>query len=380
MFTRNIKLPREKSYFLFGPRGTGKSTLVRALYPVAPFIDLLDAKTFQMLLARPQDLALFIPPGYSGFVVIDEVQRVPELLNEVHRQIESKENLKFILTGSSARKLRRAGTNLLAGRALTYFLNPMTAEELGEVFSLPDAIQYGMLPAIFSEADRKKYLESYVSTYLQEEILQEGLTRNLGAFSRFLETASFSVGSPINASAIARDSAIERKVIENYFTILEDLMLGIRLPVFSRRAKRRLISHPKFYFFDTGIFQILRPRGVLDSESEIGGSALESLFLQNAIAVNNNLGLDFKISYYRTATGHEVDFIFYGPRGFYAFEIKNTSRFSASHLRGLKVFSKEYPAAKLFLLYTGNKEFYSGNIEIFPIARAMSDFSKFLTK
>lgn len=236
------------------------------------------------------------------------------------------------------------------------------------------------MPATFSESNPKKYLESYVSTYLQEEILQEGLTRNLGAFSRFLETASFSVGSPINTSSIARDSSVERKVVENYFTILEDLMLGVRLPVFSRRAKRKLINHPKFYFFDTGIFQTIRPCGVLDAASEIGGPALENLFLQNIIAVNNNLGLDYQISYYQTARGDEVDFVMYGKHGFYAFEIKNSSRFSNSFLHGLKVFGKEYPQAKLFLLYTGGQELYFDNIKVVPITKILSSLSTFLTQ
>lgn len=379
MFTRNIKLPQDKSFFLFGPRGTGKSTLVRSLYPNAPFIDLLDAKTFQVLLARPQDLMSNVPPDYSGYIIIDEVQRVPELLNEVHLQIESEKHHKFILTGSSARKLRRAGINLLAGRALTYFLSPMTAEEVGSAFSLSNSIKFGLLPATFGERDAQKYLESYVSTYLQEEILQEGLTRNLGAFSRFLETASFSVGSSVNTSSIARDSSIERKVVENYFTILEDLMLGVRLPIFSHRAKRKLINHPKFYFFDTGIFQTIRPRGVLDNESEIGGPALENLFLQNVIAVNNNLGLDYQISYYRTVGGDEVDFVLYGKRGFHAFEIKNSSRFSSSFLHGLKIFGKEYPQAKLFLLYTGDQELYFDNIKVIPINKVLLNLSTFLT-
>jgi uncharacterized protein len=379
MYSRSIKLPTDKSFFLFGPRGTGKSTLVRARYPDAPYIDLLDGKTYQRLLARPDELMASIPPNYSGYIIIDEIQRIPELLNEVHRQIESDNRHKFILTGSSARKLRRRGTNLLAGRALTYFLSPMTAEEVGKDFSLPDSVRYGSLPAIYKETDRSEYLESYVSTYLQEEVLQEGLTRNLGAFSRFLETASFSVGSPVNTSSIARDSAIERKVVENYFTILEDLMLGVRIPVFSRKAKRKLISHPKFYFFDVGIFQTLRPRGILDNESEIGGPALENLFLQNAIAVNNNLKLNYKISYYRTVNGVEVDLILYGPKGFHAFEVKNSSNFSSSHLRGLKAFGRQYPEAKLHLLYTGNKELYFNKITVSPIKDILPGLSSLLT-
>ena len=276
MYTRQIRAPINKSFFLFGPRGTGKTTWVKSHFKNALYLDLLEAKIFNNLLADPQRLEGFIPKGFKDWIVIDEVQRVPELLNEVHRLIEQKK-YKFILTGSSARKLRSQTSNLLAGRALRYAMYPLTASELGGDFRLDHSLKFGQLPSVYAEKDPQKYLESYVKTYLEQEIRQEGLTRNLGAFSRFLEAASFSQGSVLNISSVARECAVERKVVESYFTILEDLLIAYRLPVFSKKAKRRVASHPKFYFFDAGIYRTLRPMGPLDRPEEAEGASLETI-------------------------------------------------------------------------------------------------------
>lgn len=379
MVTRLLKPITGQSFFLFGPRGTGKTTWVKSNYPNSIYLDLLDSSLFTQLLADPSRLNSYIPPGHTDYVVIDEVQRVPELLNEAHRLIESKK-IKFILTGSSARKLRSKGHNLLAGRALTYFMHPLTALELGTNFNLKHALQFGLLPFATKETDSSKYLSSYVATYLEEEIFQEGLTRNLSAFSRFLETASFSQGSIINMSAIARDSSVERKAVENYFSILSDLLIGYRLPPFTKRAKRRLVSQPKFYFFDTGVYRSIRPAGPLDTPEEIGGIALETLFFQNLLAVNQSLGLNYDLYYYRTAIGIEVDFIAYGEKGIIAFEIKHSSKFSDSWTRGLKHFLQDYPNSKAYLLYMGEKTLYLDNITVLPIKDALKTLDKiFLT-
>ena len=222
MYSRLIQPPKDKSFFLFGPRGTGKTTWVKSHFKKALYLDLLEAEIFNDLLANPQRLEHFIRKGFNDWIVIDEVQRVPELLNEIHRLIEKKKH-RFILTGSSARKLRSRGSNLLAGRALHYSMYPLTASELGKDFQLEHSLKFGQLPSVYIENDPKKYLESYVKTYLEQEIRQEGLTRNLGAFSRFMEAASFSQGSVLNISSVARECAVERKVVESYFTILEDL-------------------------------------------------------------------------------------------------------------------------------------------------------------
>lgn len=378
MYTRNIKLPDDHSFFLFGPRGTGKSTLVRNRYPKAIYIDLLDFSTYRMLLANPNLLSQFIPPQTKEFIIIDEVQKIPALLDEVHRLIESSEHYKFILTGSSARKLRRQGINLLAGRAYTSYLFPLTAIELGNDFSLKRSLEFGNLPQSYILDNPREYLESYINTYLKEEVLQEGLTRNLSAFARFLEVVSFSVGSIVNASDIARDVMMDRKVIENYFSILEDMMIGVRLPVFSRRAKRKVIVHPKFYFFDTGIYQTVRPKGPLDIRSEINGFAVENLFLQNLIAVNSNLKLGYQLYFYRTVDDQEVDFVAYGEKGLLAFEIKLGINFNSTWVKSLVDFGKDYPEAKLFLIYGGTQRLYYKNVTIMPIEEALKSLSDIL--
>jgi uncharacterized protein len=371
MYTRILQPPKAKSFFLFGPRGTGKTTWVKTTFPKAVYLDLLDAELFNDLLANPTRLENFIPDKTDAWVAIDEVQRIPELLNEVHRLIESHKH-KFILTGSSARKLRRGDHNLLAGRALTYTFFPLTAQELGKDFNLSHSLAYGHLPSVYVEHDPKKYLESYVATYLEEEIRQEGLSRNLGAFSRFLEAASFSQGSVLNISAVARECAIERKAAEHYFQILEDLLIGHRIPVFTKRAKRRMAAHPKFYFFDTGIYRTVRPMGPLDLPEEGEGGAFETLVFQELFAVNSLLNLEYQISCWRTSSQMEVDFILYGKRGLIAVEVKRTGKIKQSHLSGVKAFLREYPTAKSYFVYGGKRKMREGRVEVIPI----SDFLK----
>lgn len=378
MYSRLIKPPASKSFFLFGPRGVGKTTWVKKAFPQAVYLDLLEAELFNDLLANPQRLESFIPADIDKWIIIDEVQRIPELLNEVHRLIE-KDKHKFILTGSSARKLRKGGHNLLAGRALTYSLHPLTASELGDDFDLNRSLSYGQLPSVYIEDDPKAYLESYVKTYLEEEVKEESLTRNLSAFSRFLEAASFSQGSILNISSVARDCAVERKVVENYFTILEDLLIAYRLPVFAKRAKRRLVTHSKFYFFDTGIYRTLRPGGPLDMPEQIEGAAFETLFFQELLAINDALGSGYTISYWRTSNNMEVDFVLYGNKGIIAFEVKRTGKISSSMLNGLKSFLRDYPMGRAFLIYGGRHYRREGKIEIIPFIDALKQLPRILT-
>lgn len=373
-----IKAPKDKSFFLFGPRGTGKTTWVKSTFKSALYLDLLEAELFYDLLANPQRLENLIPKDFKDWIIVDEVQRVPELLSEVHRLIE-KYKYKFILTGSSARKLKKTGPNLLGGRALTYFLHPLTVQELGQDFDLDHSLIFGQLPCAYTESAPKKYLESYIRTYLQEEVQQEGLTRNLGAFSRFLEAASFSQGSVLNVSAVAQECSIERKVVENYFTILEDLLIAYRIPVFTKRAKRRLIVHPKFYFFDVGLYRTLRPMGPLDMPEEAQGIAFETLFLQELNAINDYFEFGYKIFYWRTSNNIEIDFVLYGERGIKAFEIKRTGKVTSSMLRGLKAFLKDYPTAKAYFIYGGGRRMRDGEIEIIPIKIALQELSKVLS-
>ena len=377
MYTRIITPPFGKSFFLFGPRGTGKTTWLKHNFKDAIYLDLLESALFNDLLARPERLEQFIPRNFKNWVILDEVQRVPALLHEVHRLIETRRT-KFILTGSSARKLRQKEVNLLAGRALTYHLYTLTVREIRKDFNLEHSLKFGHLPSTFTELNPKAYLESYVSTYLREEIQQEGLVRNLSAFSRFLEIASFSQGAVLNFSEIARECAVNRKVVENYFSILEDLMIARRLPVFSKRAKRRIIAHPKFYFFDVGVYRTLRPHGPLDIAEEIDGAALETLVYQELEALNHYLHLGYTLYYWRTAAQQEVDFILYGSRGFLAIEIKRTEHITPKALSGLTSFLSDYPTAKAYLLYGGKKKLYEGNIEIIPIEYFLQNSAEYL--
>jgi predicted AAA+ superfamily ATPase len=369
--------PENKSFFLFGPRGTGKSSWSRATFPGAVYVDLLETDTQTRLLAAPDRLEAMIPPAHRGWVVIDEVQKVPALLDEVHRLIEAR-RCRFALTGSSARKLRRGGVNLLAGRAITNGMFPLTVGELGKDFDLRHSLRFGSLPSVYVEKDPAAYLTSYVSTYLKEEVLQEGLTRNLAAFSRFLESASISQASALNVSAVARDCAVERKVVEQYFGILEDLLLSVRLPVFANRARRETAVHPKFFFFDAGVFRAIRPRGPLDSPEEIDGPALETLLFQELRALNSYLRLGYDLSYWRTRTGIEVDLVLYGERGLHAFEIKRSSRVRDEDLRGLRAFGADYPVARLWMLCGGKRRLREERIEILPIEEGLRSLPEIL--
>lgn len=378
MYARLIQTPRDKSFFLFGPRGTGKSLWVRTTFPQALYLDLLEAELFVPLSANPQRLSSLIPKGHQDWVILDEVQKIPALLDEVHRLIE-KERLKFILTGSSARKLKHSSANLLAGRALTLYLHPLTASELGNDFDLRHSLQFGQLPMACTDSDPRAYLQSYVKTYLQEEIQQEGLTRNLGAFTRFLEAASFSQGSILNISAVARECSVARKVVEQYFMILQDLLLAYLIPPFTKKAKRRLVQHPKFYFFDSGVYRVLRPQGPLDSAADMDGPALETLFFHELQAARDYSKQEGRIYYWRTVTGLEVDFIYYGPNGFFAFEIKRESKPKPESLRGLKAFLEDYPSAKAYFFYGGERRMKEGPIEILPLMQALPQLANLLT-
>ena len=380
MYDRILALPLKsnQSIFLFGPRGTGKTSWIKQKLPNALRFDLLSFLLYQQLSANPGRLENLIPEGYKDWIVIDEIQRVPMLLNEVHRLIEDK-NYKFILTGSSARKLRQKGVNLLAGRALNYNMHPFIIQELEQDFDLKKVLQYGLLPCVYSSENSKKYLETYIQTYLREEVLQEGLTRNIDTFSRFLETASFSQGSVLNYSEIARETSVKRSVITNYFSILEDLLLSFHLSPFTRRSKRRLIQHSKFYFFDVGVYRLLRAKGPLDIVEEIDGAAFETLFLQSLRAVNDYYDLGYKIHYWRTSDGTEVDFILYGEKGLYAFEIKRASMITPKMLRSLKIFKKDYPMAKLFLVFGGKRREFYGEVEAWPIMDALKNLPELLS-
>lgn len=369
--------PPRQSFFLFGPRGTGKTAWVQAAYPGAVRFDLLDARVYTRLLASPTRLGELIPKGHRGWVVVDEVQRAPALLDEVHRLIESR-RLRFVLTGSSARKLRRGGVNLLAGRALTRFMHPLIAGELGREFDVRRALRIGGLPFAWTSDAPADYLESYASTYLREEVQEEGLARNLAAFARFLEAASFSQGAVLNMAAVARESGVGAKTVEGHFSLLEDLLIAVRLPAFTKRARRRVVLHPKFFFFDAGVFRAIRPRGPLDAPEEIDGPALETLVLHHLRAWNDYGNHGSTLHHWRTPTGEEVDFVLYGPSRIVAIEVKRSARVTSGDLKGLTRFLSDYPSARAVLLHGGTERWHERGIEIIPVAQALADLDEAL--
>jgi predicted AAA+ superfamily ATPase len=267
--------------------------------------------------------------------------------------IEEYKTHQFILTGSSARKLRRGGVNLLAGRAILTHFHPFTAAELGNAFALDKALQNGLVPLIVSAKEPHKTMAAYVALYLKEEVKEEGLVRDIGAFARFLEVVSFSHGSVFNLSNIARECQVSRKIVENYLSIMEDLLIGYKLPVFAKRAKRAMTAQPKFYLFDAGVYHHLRPRGPLDSPDEIGGVALEGLVMQHLRAWCDYSDKQLSCYFWRTRGGAEVDFIVYGEGHFHAVEVKNSRHVHPKSLRSLKTFRKDYPEADAILVYRG---------------------------
>lgn len=367
--------PPHHSYFLFGPRGTGKTTWLKAAYPRALHLNLLESERYRLLSAQPEMLrALALAQAEGQVVVIDEVQRIPELLHEVHDLIETRKDLCFVLTGSSARKLRRGGVDLLAGRAFVRSLHPFMAAEL-PAFDLARALEIGLVPLIVADSAPEAALRAYVGLYLKEEVSAEGLTRNIGQFSRFLEAAAFSHGAVLNASQVARDCQVERKTVVSYLEILEDLLLAFRLPVFTRRAKRETIAHPKLYFFDAGIFRSLRPKGPLDRPEEIEGAALEGLVAQHLRAFLAYRDGGDQLSYWQTRGGVEVDFVLYGEDLFQAIEVKNTSRIRPQDLRGLRAFGEDYPEAGLVLLYRGQDRLLLDRILCLPVEQFLTRLS-----
>ncbi|MBZ0150578.1 MAG: DUF4143 domain-containing protein [Planctomycetes bacterium] len=366
--------PPAGSFFLFGPRGTGKSTLVRELFPDSQRIDLLQPEAHRLYSARPERLrdvvAAMVDPAV---VVLDEVQRVPALLDVVHELIEARPGLRFILTGSSARKLRRASVNLLAGRAVHRALHPFLAAELGAEFTLDRALQRGLVPLVWRAADAADTLRSYLALYVREEVQQEGLVRDVGAFARFLEAVSLTHAAPVNLAAIAAECEVGRKTVESYVGILHDLLLCFSVPVFQRRAKRKLTTHAKLYWFDCGVFASARPRGPLDATGEQHGAALEGLVAQHLRAWIDYGQRDLQLHFWRTRAGNEVDFVLYGGDGLHAIEVKNAERVRGADLGGLRAFGADYPEATRTLLYRGDQVLMIDGVRCLPVERFLRE-------
>ena len=359
--------PPAGHYFLFGPRGTGKSTWLRAEHDAALWLDLLSPDVERRLAARPERLRELVEgAGDVPLVIVDEVQRVPKLLTVVHQLIEERAGPRFVLTGSSARKLKRTGVDLLAGRAVVRFLHPFMAGELGDAFELDRALEQGLLPVVWDADDPADTLGAYVGLYVKEEVQAEALVRDLGGFHRFLEAISFSQAAVLNLAEVARECQVNRKTVEGYLGVLEDLLLAFRLPVFTRRARRETTRQPKLYFSDVGVFRALRPAGPLDRPEEIAGAALEGLVAQHLKAWIDYSRSEATLSFWRTRGGAEVDFVVYGPDVFCALEVKHAAEVRRADLRSLRTFGEDYPEAALRLLYRGTETLEIDGVRCVP--------------
>jgi predicted AAA+ superfamily ATPase len=371
---RFLKVP-EQSFFLFGPRGTGKSTWIRHVFPEALSIDLLRPDVHRELTARPERLRERVEGAPDRTtVVIDEVQRVPELLNVVHQVLESGPGPapRFVLTGSSARKLRRGGIDLLAGRAVHRTLHPFMAAELG-TFRLAAALEIGLLPLVVASSAPGDVLDAYASLYLEQEVKPEGWARDVGSFARFLEAISFSHGSVLNVANVARECEVKHATAAGYVEVLEDLLLAFRVPVFARRARRETSAHPKLYLFDTGVFRSLRPRGPLDRPEEIEGAALEGLVAQHLRAWVAYRGAGEDLFFWRTRSGVEVDFVVYGPNGFWAVQVQNSPDVRPADIRPLRTFREDYPESTAVPLYRGGERRRVDDVWCLPVEPFLRD-------
>ncbi|MYN67609.1 MAG: ATP-binding protein [Acidobacteria bacterium] len=367
MYARSLPTPT-RSVFLFGPRGTGKTTWIRDRFPTADAYDLLDTREALRLSKNPdvlfRELAA-LPAG--SWAVIDEVQKVPELLNEVHRLIEAR-GLRFVLSGSSARKLRRRGVNLLAGRAITTTLFPLVSAELDFELDIERALSYGTLPMALVDDDPLDYLRTYAETYLVQEVQAEALTRNLGAFARFLEIAARQNAQATNATSIARDAGIDRRTVQNHFAILTDTLIGYWLPAWKLKSATKQVRQSKFYFFDGGVVRALSGRLPYPPTLEERGPLVETLILNEIRAFLSYTGRHYRPHYWRSYDDAEVDVLCETAAGFVAIEIKATTRWDRRFNRGLhRVRQHLAPhATTCFGVYLGQRAALWDDVRILP--------------
>ncbi len=348
------------SIFLFGGRQTGKTTLLRQQFPDALFFDLLDSNVRRRLQQRPVLLYETLKDKPAGtLVIIDEIPEVPELLNEVHRLIVERQLL-FILCGSSARKLKRKGHNTLGGRALPVYLYPLVSAEIPD-YDIDRAVNYGTIPSHYLARNPWRLLAAYIDVYLKEEIKEEALVRNLDAFQRFLEVAALTDGEIINNNNIAQECGVHATTVNSYFDILEDTLIGYRIPAYTKLMKRRLVQAPRFYYFDVGVTNYLLHRKDLVRGSVDYGHAFEHLVVQELVAYMHYSHCEEKLSYWRTYTGVEVDIIVGDAR--IAIEIKSTEEVQSRHMKNLKSFAEEHPGSKLMIVSLDVFTRQMGNIE-----------------
>lgn len=362
-----IDLPDRQSAFLWGPRKTGKSTLLKKLFPDSLVYDFLDQELYFELVKRPSLLRAKIlardKERLKHPIILDEVQKIPQVLDEVHAMIEGK-GLRFIMCGSSARKLRRGHANLLGGRAWRFELFPLVSAEL-ENFDLIKALDHGLLPSHYLQENAMRSIKAYVQDYLKEEVFEEGIVRNIPAFSRFFDAMAYSLGEIVNYSNIARDCGVDSKTIKEYYQIMVDMLLGSFVEPYKKRQGRSVIlKAPKFYFFDVGVANAIAKRPILEERGEFFGRALENLIFMEITAYRSYRERDFTINYWRTRTGLEVDFIL--ADGQVAIEVKGASRVDNSELSGIKAFVEEHKPKKAIVVSNQREAHLTGDIRIVP--------------
>jgi predicted AAA+ superfamily ATPase len=352
-----------ESVFLWGARQTGKSTLIKTLFPDALLFDFLLSSDYQKLLNNPAHIREMIDANPNiKTIVVDEIQLMPSLLNEIHWLIVNK-GIRFIMSGSSTRKIKRAGVNLLGGRALRYELYPLVSVEIPE-FDLHRALNNGLLPRHYDSQNPKKILSAYIGSYLRDEIAAEALVRDVPSFSRFLEVAALTNGEMLNYSNIANDANVSSYTVKEYFQILEDTLLGRYVPSFQKRPKRRVITAPKFYLFDVGIVNSLLNREKIEAGSELFGKAFEHFIYQEIYAHSRYSDINYQISYWRTASQIEIDFVLGDHE--VAIEVKSTTNANPRHLKGLKAFAEEYNVKHKILITNETQVRKVDDIMIYP--------------
>ena len=374
---RLLRCP-DRSFFLFGPRGTGKSTWLRQVLPEAVRIDLLDTSLYLELSRDPHRIEALIGNRPSGsWVVLDEIQKIPALLDEVHRLMETR-RWRFALCGSSARKLRRGGANLLAGRAITLAMEGFSAAELGATFDLEFSMNWGLLPFIQLErSNATDILEAYVSTYLKEEIREEGLVRNVPPFLRFLNVAGQLNGQPVHGQNIAREAALPRSTVDTYFSILIDTLLGHFLPAWRPGLKVREAAHPKFYWFDPGVARAAAGLVREPADRLWQGTALETLIFHELRVYNEISRKKRSLAYYRTAFGVEIDFVIESrkrhsgaPAHLVAIEVKRAEKWNRSWESGLRDLASQtgVKVNRLIAVYTGTHAYHFEGLDVLPVS------------
>jgi len=382
MFRRFLDLPAlaaERSFFFLGPRQTGKSTLLRKSLPAAMFLDLLDAQTFRSLSASPgliEERARTMK-GRRKVIILDEIQKLPELLDEVHRLMELEKPLRFILTGSSARKLRARGQNLLGGRASLVRMHPIVYPEIGTVSprrTWTDLLQWGGLPSVLLSGTPKEDLQAYVGLYLQEEIRAEGLARSIPNFSRFLETAAAMNGEIVNYTKLGNDAQLSPRTVRDYFQILEDTLVGNLLSPFQQTRTRKAVATEKFFFFDVGVTHALLERWSVSPRTPEYGRVLEHLIERELRASLDYLHSGRRLFFWRSLSQMEVDFVLAeGQKPVVAIEVKASRSVSPRDLKGLRAFGEDWPRIRRIVVslerYPRTTE---DRIEILPVEEFLS--------